>query len=137
MPNSQRAMWVFLIYTLVAPFFAALSIVVVLALSHAFGLADLLPANVPPIGQAALGVLVWSVAPAVLTAIVLAGLTLRLGGFSWILAAAAAVVAFAIVAGALPFGQGAAGPYLAFLAGLVSLVVREVLVQIGVIAALA
>jgi hypothetical protein len=136
MTNAQRALWTFLIYTLLAPFLAALAVTVVLALGAAFGLADLLPGDAPPIGQAALATFVWSAVPAVLTAIALVVLTQRAGGFSWIMAAAVAVVAFAVAAAVLPFGQGEAGPYLAFLAGLVSIAVREVLVRIGIIAAL-
>jgi hypothetical protein len=134
MGNAQRALWTFLIYALVAPFFAALAVIIVVAGAAAFGLADVLPGDQQPLGQAVIATFVWSGLPAVATGLVLAGVTLRSGGFGWMLAAAIAVIAFAGASLLLPFGLEDARPYLAFLAGLVAITVRAVLVRLGIIA---
>ncbi len=134
MSTAQRALWTFLIYALVAPFFAALVVGVVLALSVAFGLADLLPDDVTPSGGAAITTFVWAIVPALMTALALAAMVWRTGGFSWILAAAAAVIAFSIAAVLVPIGLENARPYLAFLAGVVAIAVRAVLARMGVLA---
>jgi len=134
MTNEQRALWTFLIYALLAPFLGALVVAVVLALASVFGLADLLPDGVAPTGAAAIAAFVWAIVPAVLTGIVLAAMAWRTGGFSWIVAAAAAVIAFTVAAVLVPIGLEDARPYLAFLAGLIAIAVREVLVRMGVLA---
>lgn len=134
MTTAQRALWTFLIYALLAPFFAALAVVVIVALAAGLGLGGHLPGGPQPLGQAAVATFVWSALPALATGLVLAAATLRSGGFSWILAAAAAVIAFALAAALLPFGLEDARPYLAFLAGLIAIAVREVLARMAIIA---
>jgi len=133
MSKAQRALWTFLFYALVAPFFAALVISVILLLASVFGLADLLPDGVAPSGAGALATFVWAIVPALITALALAAMAWQRGGFSWIVAAAAAVIAFSIAAVLVPIGLADARPYLAFLAGLIAVAVREVLVRMGVI----
>lgn len=126
--NAQRALWTFLMYALVAPFFAAIAVAFVVLFASAFGLVALLPGDVPiPLGSAALGSFVWSALPAVASGLVLALVVLRSGTFGWVLAAAIAVIAFAVFAVLLPGWLADARPYLAFLAGIVSLGVRQVL----------
>jgi len=130
MTNAQRALWTFLVYALVAPFFAALIVVAVVILADALGLGELLPAGRPPVGAVGVRAFVWSAVPAVLAALALAPAVLRNGGFGWIIAAVAGVLAFAIAAGLFPLpGLDDARPYLAFLAGLGAVAVREVLVR--------
>ena len=131
--NAQRALWTFLIYTLTAPFFAALAVVVLIVLAWAFNLTSLLPIEVGSLGQVGLAVFVWSTVPAVLTALALAGIVWRTGGFNWLLAVVIAVIAFAVAAMLLPLDLDDARPYLAFLAGVVALMVRQVLVQADII----
>jgi hypothetical protein len=131
--NAPRALWTFVIYALLAPFFAALVIGVILLLASIFGLADLLPDGAAPSGTTAIATFVWAIGPALMTALALAAMTWQRGGFSWILAAAAAVIAFSIAAVLVPIGLEDARPYLAFLAGLIAVAVREVLVHMGVI----
>ena len=134
MTNAQRALWTFLIYALVAPFFGALVVAVFLALAAMFGVADLLPDDVAPSGAAAVAVFVWATVPAVLTGIVLAAMAWQKGGFTWIVAAAVGVIAFTIAAIFVPIGLEDARPYLAFLAGVIAIGVRAVLVRMGAIA---
>lgn len=132
--NSQRALWTFLIYALAGPFFAALALVAVIALASLFNLSGLLPAEIPSLGEAGLAAFVWSAVPAVITALILAGVVWRSGGLSWITAAAVAVIAFAVAAMLLPLHLHEVRPYLAFLAGVVSIGVRQVLIQADIIA---
>ena len=114
--NGQRALWTFLIYALAGPFFAALALVIVIALAGVFGLSGLLPVEVSGLGEAALAAFVWSAVPAVITGLILGG-----------------VIAFAGAAMLLPLDLHDARPYLAFLAGLVSVAVRQVLIQADII----
>lgn len=135
MTNVQRALWTFLIYALVAPFLAALVTVAIVILAGAFGLGDLLPGGLPPLGAIGLRAFVWSVVPAVLTALALAPGVLRRGGFGWIVAAVAGVLAFAVAAVLFPLsGLEALRPYFAFLAGLVAVALRQMLVRGAIIA---
>lgn len=131
--NAQRALWTFLIYSLVAPFFAALAIVIFVALARSLGVASLVPDAVPGMGVAGISVFVWSALPATLTAVVLAVVVWRTGGLSWMAAAIVAVIAFAAAALLLPLELHHARPYLAFLAGIVSIAVRQVLIQADII----
>jgi hypothetical protein len=135
MSNAQRALWTLLIYALVGPFFSALAVALILVLASFFGLAALLPDDVAPTGEAIITTFVWAIVPALLTGLALAAVVWRTGGFSWIIAAAAAVIAFSVAAVLVPIGLENARPYLAFLAGVIALAVRAVLGRIGVAAA--
>jgi len=127
-------LWTFLIYTLVGPFFAAVVVAAALALAPPLGLGSLLPNNLPPLGAATITTFVWAVIPAVLVALALSPIALRQDSIGWIVAAVAGAVAFAIAATLFPIGMEGARPYLAFLAGLISLAVRQVLVRAGILA---
>ncbi len=108
--NSQRALWTFLIYALVGPFFAALALVILIASAWIFGLSSLLPVEVTSLGQAGLAAFVWSIVPALLTALVLAAVVWRTGSFTWLVAVVVAVLAFAIAAMLLPSASTTHGP---------------------------
>jgi hypothetical protein len=130
--NAQRALWTFLIYALVAPFIAALTVVALIALASFVGLASLIPVDAP-LGETALATFVWAALPATFTALILAIVVWRTGSMSWIAAVAVAIITFAGAAMLLPLDLHDARPYLAFLAGLVSLVVRQILIQADII----
>lgn len=133
--NMQRALWTFLIFALVAPFFAALAIAAVVILAPLLGLGDLIPPGLPPLGMVALSAFVWGIVPAVLAGMALAVIVLRQGSVGWIAAAAIGVVAFAIAAIVFPAPELAhLRPYLAFLAGLVAVVLREMLARARILA---
>jgi len=131
--NLQRALWTFLGYALVAPFFGALAVVIWVAMARVFGLPSLLPTDVPDIGKAALVAFVWSAVPAVITGAILAIVVWRTGALTWIAAAAVAIIAFAATAMLLPLELHDARPFLAFLAGIVSIAVRQVLIQADIV----
>lgn len=133
MAHMQRALWTFLIYALVGPFFAGLAVAIIVALAPVFGLGRLLPDGVPALGLAAIGTFVWSILPAVLSGLALAVVTARKGTFSWIAAAAVGILAFTVAILVFPTGFEAARPYLAFLAGIVAIAVRQVLEQASIL----
>jgi len=126
--NLQRAFWTFLGYMLVGPFFGALAIALILGGAPFFGLGELLPTDLPPVGAATVTVFIWSVMPSAVAAIIAVPFVLRCGRFSWIGAAVAGIAGFALIAilTEIPFRDLFA--QLAFLAGLVSLAVRQALV---------
>lgn len=131
--NAQRALWTFLIYALAGPFLAALAIAAGIAFARGMGVPSLLPPVVPSVGEAGLAAFVWSALPAVVSALVLAGVVWRTGALSWMVAVVVAIIAFAGIAVLLPNELHDARPYLAFFAGIVSLVVRQILIQAGII----
>lgn len=125
--NGQRALWTFLFYTLLGPFLAAVLYALATVLAGPLKLAALLPEGLPPLGEGVASVFVWSALPAALAALGLVPMVLRRGRFGWIEAAAAGVLAFAAANVVAPFQSQGALPFLAFVAGLVSLGVRHVL----------
>jgi hypothetical protein len=133
--NAQRALWTFLIFALVGPFFAALAVTVLVAIASVLGISGPGSGALPPVGAAALQTFVWSAVPAMLAGLALAAFVFRAGAFSWVVAGAAGIIAFALVSTILPLWLEDARPYLAFLAGLVAVGVRQVLVSAGIFSA--
>jgi len=76
---------------------------------------------------------VWAAPAAALAAIGLLPFVFRNGAFGWIAAAVAGVIAFAIIAVLFTLPEARLVPYLAFLAGVVSILCRWVLVRFGVL----
>lgn len=126
--NGQRAFWTFLFYTLCGPFFAALSYAAFAILAPPLNLGTLLPATAPPLGEAVAAIFVWSALPAALTAIAIIPMVLKRGTFSWVIAASGGVLAFAAATVVAPIEHNGALPALAFMAGLISMAVRQVLI---------
>ncbi len=122
--NGQRAFWVFLGFTLVGPFFAALAVVIVVVLAPVFKFDMLMPSALPPVGEIGLRAFVWSAIPSALAAIAIVPFVLKTGTFSVFVAAASGVIAFTVAALLLPFGYPAMLTVLAILAGLVAIAVR-------------
>ena len=131
--NGQRAFWVFLGFTLVGPFFAALLYAVVALLAPFLKLSALLPPGLPPLGQAAMAIFVWAAVPSAWAAVGLIPMVFRRGGFGPIIAAAAGVIAFAAGNALAPIAYQDYLPALAFAAGLVSLGVRSALLAGNII----
>jgi hypothetical protein len=116
-PNTERAVWTFLIYALAGPFFAACCAVILLALASALGFSAMLLRRRATARQGGAHASCGRRSGRVLTALVLAIVVLRTGALTWIVAAPVAVIAFAAAAVLLPAGLEDARPYLAFLAG--------------------
>lgn len=131
--NVQRAFWVFLGFTLVAPLFAGLVVVAVLVAAPLLQLSPLLPTGLPNAGQAGVTAFIWSAMPAAVSGLLLASLVLREGTFSLLWAAAAGIVSFTLAALFLPFGFPTLLTPLALLAGLIAVATRYAMAAGGII----
>jgi hypothetical protein len=131
--NLARAMWVFLGYMLVGPFFSGLAVAIALIVAPVIGMGGWLPDPLPPVGPAAVASFVWAAIPSALVAIIVIPQVLRLGRFGWIEAAAGGVVGFAAVAVSTGVPGRELLPGLAFIAGLVSICVQRAMEAGGVI----
>lgn len=132
--NGQRALWTFLLFTLVGPFFAALTVAAALMLAPVFKLAPLLPANLA-VGPAAVTSFIWSAIPATLAAVAVVPMVLRRGTFGWIVAAGAGVVALAAASVLFPIAYPELRTALMVLAGVVAVGLRHMLAAMGIITA--
>jgi hypothetical protein len=126
--NSQRAVWMVLITSLAAPFFASLVDVALTLASPLFDYA-LPPRESRSIGEVAMGAFAWGAMPSTVAALGLLPYVLQTGTYGWLQAAIAGVLAFFAGALIVPFGAGPAMPFLAFLSGLVSVGMRVMLIQ--------
>jgi hypothetical protein len=132
--NTVRALWMVLITSLAAPFFAGLVFVALQLISPATGF--LLPPHPgEALGDVAVDAFVWSALPATVAALGLTPFVLQHGTYGWLEAAVAGVVAFAAGAIIFPFAAGSALPFLAFLAGLVAIGMRSLLIMGGILGA--
>lgn len=130
--NAMRALWMVLIISLAAPFFAGLIFV---------GLQFLAPATnflLPPhsgeaIGDVAVDAFVWSALPATVAALGLTPFVLQNGTYPWLHAAVAGVLGFMAGVIIFPFHAGSAMPFLAFLAGLLAIGMRALLIAGGIL----
>ena len=130
--NGQRALWMVLITSLAAPFFASLADVALTLASPLFDFA-LPPRASKPLGEVAIGAFAWGALPATIGALALLPFVLQHGTYGWLHAAIAGVLAFAAALIVWPFAAEGAVPYLAFLAGLVAIVMRAVLIGGGIL----
>ena len=103
MPPEQRALWTFLLATLVGPALGAVAALLVslgASLVGRGGGAGLDAAQrLAWAAERALSSYVWAAIPAGLAGAVLAGLVWRTGGFSWLVAAITGAVAVTLMAG--------------------------------------
>jgi hypothetical protein len=126
--NTQRAFWMVLITSLATPLFAALIEVALTLASPLFDFA--LPQHdAAPFGEVALRAFAWSALPATIAALGLIPLVLEKGTFGWLSAAVAGVLAFGVSTIIAPFAAGPSMPFLAFLAGLIAIGMRFMLIQ--------
>jgi hypothetical protein len=126
--NNQRALWMVLITSLAAPFFASLIHVAMTLASPLFDFA-LPPRDGRPIGEVAMAAFAWGAIPATVAALGLIPYVLQTGTYTWLNAAIAGVLAFFAAALIVPFGSGPAMPLLAFLAGLIAIGMRVMLIR--------
>lgn len=133
--NLSRAMWVFLGYMLVGPFFAGLAVAIALVGAPLIGMGGWLPDPLPEVGPAAIAAFIWAALPSALAAAVVLPRVIRIGWFGWIEAAIGGVVGFAAVAVLTGSPDRAMLPGLSFVAGLVSVCVWKALEAGGVIRA--
>ncbi len=130
--NRQRALWMVLITSLAAPFFAGLLAVAASLVAHATGL-QWLPGAERPLGEVGIESFAWSAIPATLGAIGLTPYVLEHGTFGWLHAAVAGVVAFGASTIIAPIGGGPFMPLMAFAAGLIAIGMRAMLIRGGIL----
>jgi hypothetical protein len=121
-----------LITSLAAPFFAGLIAVAASLAAHLAGL-QLLPGAERPLGDVGLETFAWSAIPSTLGAIGLTPYVLENGTYGWLQAAVAGVLAFGASALIAPIAGGPLMPLLAFLAGLIALGMRVMLIRGSII----
>ena len=135
--HGQRTLWMVLATSLAAPFFASLIYVGLTALASVLGhYADLLLPSVgaEPLGEVAVDAFAWSALPATVAGLGLSPFVLEHGTYSWLQAAVAGVLGFAAGAIIFPFGSvGASLAPLAFIAGLLAIAMRAVLISSGIL----
>ncbi len=123
--NLARAMWVFLGYMLVGPFFSGFAVALAMIVAPVIGMGAWLPDPLRPVGAAAVAAFVWAAIPSALAALIVIPRVLRMGRFGWIEAAIGGVVGFAAVAVSSGVPGSELLPGLAFLSGLVSICVQR------------
>lgn len=137
--NGQRAFWMFLAFMLVAPFFGGLAGAAMIAVAWGAGIAPETFAKMPfgefqthiaPIGVTAF---VWSVIPAALTAVSLVPTVLKNGSVSLFMAGAVGVIAFTAAILLFPFPTVGMQPVIMFAAGLISVAVRSMLINVNIL----
>jgi hypothetical protein len=148
MSRGQRALWTFLFFTLVAPFFGALVAVIgspllMWANAGPFMAADHPPfdwANVPSDGTlmpllAEIGIrsYIWCALPAALTALTLLPHVLRKGTAGWLEAAVGGALCFAAASVLLRLPHGGLLVYLCFAAAVVAVLCWAVLRRVGIL----
>lgn len=130
--NKQRALWMVLITSLAAPFFAGLVAVAVSLVAHAIGWVEI-PGGAQSLGEAGIATFAWSAIPATIAALGLTPYVLQSGTYSWLHAAVAGVVAFGVSTIVAPIPTGPFVPMMAFLAGLIAVGMRAMLVRGGIV----
>ena len=86
-----------------------------------------------PLGDVAINAFAWSSLPATVAALGLVPFVLQHGSYTWLQAAVAGVLGFAAGAIIFPLPDGGAPPVLAFLAGLVAIGMRAMLIYGGIL----
>lgn len=130
--NTVRALWMVLIISLAAPFFAGLIFVGLQFLGSATNFL-LPPRPGEAIGEVAVDAFIWSALPATVAALGLTPFVLQSGTYTWLQAAVAGVLGFMAGVIIFPFPAGPAMPFLAFLAGLVAIGMRALLMSGGIL----
>lgn len=130
--NAQRALFSVLITALIAPAVAAAAALAIWLTGALLGV-QLLPLAGERADAVALGAFVWSALPAIVAALALTPYVLRDGTYGWLHAAVAGVVAFGAAAIIFPFGGGPVMPAMAFLAGLIAILVRSILIGVRIL----
>lgn len=130
--NRQRALWMVLITSLAAPFFAGLIAVAASLAANLTGL-QLVSGAERPLGDVGLETFAWSAIPSTLGAIGLTPYVLENGTYGWLHAAVAGVLAFGASAMIAPIAGGPLMPLFAFFAGLIALGMRVMLIRGSII----
>lgn len=121
-----------LITSLAAPFFAGL-IAVALSIIATIAGWQLGSAATQSPGETAIAAFAWSAIPATIAALGLTPYVLQSGTYSWLHAAVAGVLAFGVSTIIAPISAGPFMPLLAFIAGLIGVAMRAILIRGGIV----
>lgn len=121
-----------LITSLAAPFFAGLAVVALTIAAQAAGL-PMTDGAAPSLGETGIATFAWSAIPATLAALGLTPYVFQSGTYSWLHAAVAGVIAFGVSTIIAPVNAGPFMPLLAFLAGLIGVAMRAMLIRGGIL----
>ncbi|MBL8566671.1 MAG: hypothetical protein JNM89_13225 [Hyphomicrobiaceae bacterium] len=132
--STQRALFTFLGFTLLGPFFTGFAVLAGLILAAPLKLDALIPAGMANPGEAAIAAFVWAAIPSALAALGLLPLVIRQGTFSWLAAAVAGGLAFMVSAIAMPLPASLSLTVLTGFAAAVALAVRAALASGRIIA---
>ncbi len=139
MSNGQRALWTFLMCTLVGPFLVGLIVLLITLVSGALQMGPpslkglSMAAVTAKAGQWALTSFVWSALPAGLAGAILAAVISWRGTFDWIVAAAAAIAGFGVASVVAPGLLPNHHSFLAAIAGLVGVACWHLLVRANIV----
>ncbi len=132
--NIQRALWMVLITSLAAPFFAALIAVALSLLSSFFGFA-LLPNVGLSLVEVGLKAFAWAALPATIAALGLTPYVLEQGTYGWLHAAVAGVLAYTAAVLIVPVSAASGLPLLPMIAGFVAIGMRTMLIRAQILKA--
>lgn len=139
MSNAQRALWTFLLCTLVGPFLVGLIVLLITLVSGAIQMGPPSLKGLPMAavaaraGQWALTSFVWSALPAGLAGAVLAAIVSLRGTVDWFVAAAAAIAGFGVASVLAPGLLPNHHSFLAVIAGLVGVACWHLLVRARIV----
>jgi hypothetical protein len=139
MSYGQRALWTFLMCTLVGPFFVGLIVLLITLASGALQMGPPSLKGVPmaavaaKAGQWALTSFVWSALPAGVAGAILAAIMSLRGTFDWFVAAAAAIAGFGVASVLAPGLLPNHHSFLAAIAGLVGVACWYLLVRARIV----
>jgi hypothetical protein len=139
MSHGQRALWTFLMCTLVGPFLVGLIVMLITLASGALQMGPPSLKGVPmaavaaKAGQWALTSFVWSALPAGLAGAILAAIVSLRGTIDWFMAAAAAIAGFGIASVVVPGLLPNHHTFLAGIAGFVGIACWYLLVRARIV----
>jgi hypothetical protein len=137
--NGQRALWTFLMCTLVGPLLVGLVVLLITLVSGALQMGPPSLKGLPmaavaaKAGQWALTSFLWSAVPAGLAGAALAAIVSLRGTFDWIVAAAAAIAGFGVASVVAPGLLPNHHSFLAAIAGLVGVACWHLLVRARIV----
>jgi hypothetical protein len=139
MSNGQRALWTFLMCTLVGPFLVGLVVLLITMASGALQMGPPSLKGIPMAGVAAKAAqwaitsFVWSALPAGLAGAILAAIVSLRGTVDWFIAAAAAIAGFGVASVVAPGLLPNHHSFLAAIAGLVGVACWHLLVRARIV----
>ena len=92
-----------------------------------------MPGGALSLGETGLATFAWSAIPATIAALGLTPYVFQNGTYSWLHAAVAGVLAFGVSTIIAPIAAGPFVPLMAFLAGLIGVVMRTMLIRGGIL----